>query len=150
MNPRSYDHRQTVTFYVLGGAGDLVRRLLIPGMAGYLRGYEGTRITIGASGLSEVDDYPQLVRDSLAEADTEVDDRVVDSLAEHVSYLVADATDPAELQKLLDSQEPGDRSVLYFALSPAVVAEAVDALAGVTLPEGIVLAMEKPFGEDAD
>lgn len=150
MNPRSYDHRQTVTFYVLGGAGDLVRRLLIPGMAGYLREYEGTRITIVASGLSEVDDYPQLVRDSLAEADTEVDDRVVDSLAEHASYLVADATDPAELQKLLDSQEPGDRSVLYFALSPAVVAEAVDALAGVTLPEGIVLAMEKPFGEDAD
>ncbi|NMB23721.1 MAG: glucose-6-phosphate dehydrogenase, partial [Corynebacterium sp.] len=68
----------------------------------------------------------------------------------HASYLVADATDPAELQKLLDSQEAGDRSVLYFALSPAVVAEAVDALAGVTLPEGIVLAMEKPFGEDAD
>lgn len=150
MNPTSHDHRQTVTFYILGGAGDLVRRLLIPGMAGYLREYEETRINIVASGRSEIDDYPQLVRDSLAEADTDVDDRVVDSLAEHASFMVSDATDPVELQKLLDSQEPGDRSVLYFALSPSVTAEAVDALAGVTLPEGIVLALEKPFGEDAD
>lgn len=150
MNPKSYDNRQTVTFYILGGAGDLVRRLLIPGMAGYLREYEGTRINIVGSGRSEIDDYPQLVRDSLTEADTEVDDAVVDSLAEHATYLVTDATDPAELQKLLDSREPGDRAVLYFALSPSVTAQAVDALAGVTLPEGIVLAMEKPFGEDAD
>ena len=150
MNPRSYDHRQTVTFYILGGAGDLVRRLLIPGMAGYLREYEGTRINIVASGRSEIDDYPQLVRDSLAEADTEVEDRVVDSLAGQASFLVSDATDPAELQELLDSREPGDRPVLYFALSPSVTAQAVDALAGVTLPEGIVLALEKPFGEDAD
>lgn len=94
MNPKSYDHRQTVTFYILGGAGDLVRRLLIPGMAGYLREYEGTRINIVGSGRSEIDDYPQLVRDSLAESDTEVDAAVVDSLAEHASYLVADATDP--------------------------------------------------------
>jgi glucose-6-phosphate 1-dehydrogenase len=150
MDPQSHDHRQTVTFYILGGTGDLVRRLLIPGMAGYLREYEGTRINIVGSGRSEIDDYPQLVRDSLAEAGTEVDDAVIDSLAEHASYLVADATDPAELQKLLDSHEPGGRSVLYFALSPSVTAQAVEALAEVTLPEGIVLAMEKPFGEDAD
>ncbi|AGF73061.1 glucose-6-phosphate dehydrogenase [Corynebacterium halotolerans] len=149
MNATNPDHPKSVTFYILGGAGDLVRRLLLPGMAGYLSEYDDTRIDLVGSGRSERDDYPQLVRDSLAEADMDVDDAVVERLAERATYVVADATDPGDLRKLFDAREPGERSVLYFALSPSVTAAAVDALAEVDLPDGLILAMEKPFGEDA-
>src|SRR5699024_3159539 len=70
-------------------------------------------------------------------------------LASSASYLVTDATDSADLQQLLDSAEPGERSVLYFALSPAITTDAVEGLDKVELPDDIILAMEKPFGEDA-
>lgn len=139
-----------MTLYILGGGGDLVRRMLLPGVAGYLSENRDDEIHVVGSGRSEIEDYPQLVRESLTEAGAEFDESVVENLAESSSYLVADATDPGELQRLLDSREAGERSVLYFALAPAVTADAVDALSRVELPEGIVLAMEKPFGEDAD
>lgn len=137
----------SVTFYVLGGSGDLARRLLIPGLAGYLREYPGSRVTLVGAGRSEVEDYAGVVRDSLAAAGFEGE--VVEQLASSASYLVTDATDSADLQQLLDSTEPGERSVLYFALSPAITTAAVEGLDKVELPDDIILAMEKPFGEDA-
>ncbi len=156
MTAASDSSPQPVNFYVLGGAGDLVRRLLIPGLATYLDEYgdeAGLRIRLIGSGRHNVDDYPQFVRGAIAEAELDVDPAVTDHLADHAQFVTADATDPDDLRALLSAGEGSEgtaRSILYFALSPGVTADAVDALAEVDLPEGMILAMEKPFGEDAE
>jgi len=58
----------------------------------------------------------------------------------------SDVTDAAAVKTLVEGLDPN--TVLYFALPPAVTGAAIDAMEGLTLPEGTVLAMEKPFGED--
>lgn len=138
-----------VTFLILGGAGDLARRLLIPGIAEYLDEHPETGIRLIGSGRSPVEDYPRLIRKALSGRDSTAD-APSRELADHARYLVADATDATDLQRLIDAAGTGTRLILYFALSPAVTAHALTALAGIKLPDDTILAMEKPFGEDAD
>ncbi|WP_182171660.1 glucose-6-phosphate dehydrogenase [Flaviflexus equikiangi] len=128
------------TFIILGGAGDLARRLLLPGIAHYCA-LTGTDITVVGAGHSSVDDYAGLVRD----ATEHVDARVAERLADRATYSVTDATDSRDLSALLEGRE---NAILYFALSPTVTAEAVSALPA--LPPGITLAVEKPFGTDRE
>lgn len=140
-----------VNFLILGGASDLARRLLIPGIAGYLAEHPEpeTQIRIHGVGRSEVDDYPGLIRDALAESDREISGTVVDHLAGGARYTVADATDPGDLSALLIAPDSETTTIVYFALAPAVTSDAVDAVAEAGLPEQAVLVLEKPFGEDA-
>ena len=62
-------------------------------------------------------------------------------------YRKADVTDPDDLTRLL--RDCDGTPVLYFALPPAVTARACQALAGIDVPEGTRLVLEKPFGTDA-
>ncbi|NLA55455.1 MAG: glucose-6-phosphate dehydrogenase [Corynebacterium humireducens] len=119
------------TIVILGGAGDLARRLLIPGLGEYA---ESARI-IGVGRTSV--DYPALVAESGAE-----------HLAEGAEFLAADATDPADLRRVLDAT--GEGAVLYFALAPEVTVKVVTALADVDLPADLLLAVEKPYGRSAE
>ncbi len=138
-----------VTFLILGGAGDLARRLLIPGIAEHLDTHPDVPVRMIGSGRSGVEDYPRLIREALSGRDTP-DVAPSHELARTARYLTADATDPADLQQLVDAAGPDTRLILYFALSPTVTADALTALAGVDLPADTILALEKPFGEDAD
>lgn len=132
-----------VTFLILGGAGDLARRLLIPGIGEYLAQYDGTTIRLVAVGQDEVPDYPGLVRASLKEAG------LPEALIDAASYRTADATSAADLQDVLDAIPTDGRTVIYYALPPAVTEKSVAVLKDVALPADVVLALEKPFGEDA-
>lgn len=140
-----------VNFLILGGASDLARRLLIPGIAAYLAEYPeaDTAIRIHGVGRSEVDRYPQLVHDALADTGREVPAAVVDHLVEGARYTVADATDPGDLSSLLNDSDSATTTIVYFALAPTVTGDAVEAIAEAGLPDQAVLVLEKPFGEDA-
>lgn len=144
-------HGQSANFLILGGAGDLVRRLLIPGIAAYLEEYadRDTRIRLIGAGRTEVEDYPQLVRDSIADAGLGISDTVVDQLADNAGFVVTDATSAEDLRTLIHARDSQARTFLYFALAPGITASVVDALAELELPEEMVLVMEKPFGKDA-
>lgn len=132
------------TFCILGGAGDLAGRLLIPGIAQYLEQYDHDGVRLLGVGREDVD-YPAFVGESLSTAGTALnDDRLIDS----ASFIAGDATDPATLNTIV-SAAADTRLVLYFALAPAVIKEAVDALADVDLPKDTILAIEKPFGTSA-
>lgn len=115
-----------VTFLILGGAGDLARRLLIPGIAEYLDEYPETGIRLIGSGRSPVEDYPRLIRKALSGRRSTAD-APSRELADHARYLVADATDTTDLQLLIDAAGTGTRLILYFALSPDVTAHALAA-----------------------
>jgi glucose-6-phosphate 1-dehydrogenase len=62
-------------------------------------------------------------------------------------YLRADVTREGDLRALLGAGH--DKTILFFALPPAVTARACAALCGIGLPADTQLVLEKPFGTDA-
>ncbi|MEF2976079.1 glucose-6-phosphate dehydrogenase [Subtercola sp. YIM 133946] len=141
------------TLLILGASGDLTERLLLPGLGSLVASgvasdqalVDGLRI-IG-SGRSEKSDaeWQKSVRAALG--GVKATGAAATALVDGARYIVADPTSRTDLETLLGSVE-GDL-VIYFALPPAIVAEVITALAGVDLPAGTVLALEKPFGSDA-
>lgn len=132
------------TLVILGAGGDLTSRLLLPGLASLLASTRGTDIR-----LLGVDRDPMTEaawRHRVATSFSGVDAPLADRVREASRYLQADVTDPESLERVL--AEATGRTALYFALPPAVTVLACRTLETMTLPEGIVLAIEKPFGTD--
>ncbi len=134
------------TLIILGAAGDLTQRLLLPGLGGVLaQGEENPSdehlelVGVGQQAVP-VEEWRETVRAALGTGPLR--DRVVAG----TRFEAADATDPDALQALLAAaQHP---PILYFALPPAVTERAVAALGTLELPPGTRVALEKPFGVD--
>lgn len=130
------------TLFILGASGDLTSRLLLPSLATLLSKERKHHVTLRGSGTEDWD---------VATWHATVEKAFSDSPQAHGrvdigDYIRADVTDADAVASLVDTLDPN--TVLYFALPPAVTAAAIDAMTGLTLPEGTVLAMEKPFGQD--
>jgi glucose-6-phosphate 1-dehydrogenase len=140
------------TLLVLGADGDLARRLLLPGLASLLASDWAPRrelLLLGA-GLGELDDRAWQARLGEAFGSADARGRRVDDTARRSRYRSCDVTSVEELRGLLEDCD--GTPAIYFALPPAVTARVCQALRLLDLPEGTVLAMEKPFGtslEDA-
>jgi len=135
------------TLLVLGADGDLARRLLLPGLGALLASDWAPRRTpllLGA-GLSELDDHAW--RRRVEDAMGTTCGRVAET-ARRSRYRTCDVTSVEQLRSLLE--ECDGTPAIYFALPPAITARACQALRLVDLPEGTVLALEKPFGTDLD
>ncbi|UNK71115.1 glucose-6-phosphate dehydrogenase [Microbacterium sp. H1-D42] len=132
----------TTTLFILGASGDLTSRLLLPSLAALMSKHPKRKVILRGAGSEDWD--ATTWRAAVTEAFTDAPEALA-----HVTlsdYRQADVTDAGAVASLVESLEPS--TVLYFALPPAVTAAAIDAMAGLTLPAGTVLAMEKPFGED--
>ena len=135
------------TLVLLGASGDLANRLLLPALGKLLDAEPQRRdLELLGAGAEAWDD--QTWRDHLQASLTaaEVSTETIDALLATTSYQQADVTSADDLNRLVGAAKPAP--ALYFALPPAVTAKACDALADVTLPEGTVLVLEKPFGTD--
>lgn len=132
------------TLVILGAGGDLTGRLLLPGVASYLASPDAQ--TIAVVGADRTEYTPEVWRDRVTTAFAAYPSRLATSVAAHSRYVHVDATDPESLRALLDGLD--GRIALYFALPPAIAERAVQALARIDLPRGIVFALEKPFGTD--
>jgi len=132
----------TTTLFILGATGDLTSRLLLPSLAALLGKTPDKRVVLRGAGTEPwgESEWRQTVEKGFADA--------ADALkqVEIADYVQSDVTDAAAVKTLVEGLDPN--TVLYFALPPAVTGAAIDAMEGLTLPEGTVLAMEKPFGED--
>ncbi|MFD5226114.1 glucose-6-phosphate dehydrogenase [Microbacterium sp. NPDC058342] len=132
----------TTTLFILGASGDLTSRLLLPSLAALLGKTPKKRVVLRGAGTEpwEADRWQQTVQTAFGD--------VADALkqVDIADYVQADVTDASAVAALVEGLD--ENTVLYFALPPAVTAAAIDAMEGLTLPEGTVLAMEKPFGED--
>jgi glucose-6-phosphate 1-dehydrogenase len=122
-----------VSLIVLGGGGDLTRRLLLPGLASLLTRSEREVEIMGATVRTAFDDV---------EGGAEAADRFVDT----ARWFTGDVTDEAVLAHILAACQ--GTPVLFFALPPSVTAKVCDALRGMELPTDLRLALEKPFGVD--
>jgi glucose-6-phosphate 1-dehydrogenase len=138
---------QIQTMVVLGADGDLTRRLLLPGLAALLGSdwSDGRPVHLLGAGLSELGDrqWRERVEDAFAQGGHGAR---VSRTAKRSHYRKCDVTSADELRSLLG--ECDGTPALFFALPPAITARACQALQLVELPEGTVLAMEKPFGTD--
>ncbi len=133
---------------VLGATGDLTSRLLLPGLGRLLTEQPDRRITLIGADLPALDDdrWTRTVREAF---DTvEATGAAVEHALAHTGYLVTDASSPEDLWRLLGAAD--GIPALHFALPPAVTARAVHALHQLPLPEGTMLALEKPFGVDRE
>lgn len=132
------------TLVILGAGGDLTARLLLPGLASLLASTRGEAVQlIGVDRSASTDEvWRKRVETAFADAPSERADAVIAS----TTYLQADVSDPASLERVLTAAGPN--VALYFALPPAVTLLACKALRKLELPKGIMLALEKPFGTD--
>lgn len=132
------------TLVILGAGGDLTSRLLLPGLASFLASSRGRELSvIGVDRAPQSDaDWHAKVTASFATEPSALAKKVVS----HTRYLQGDATSAPDLTRVLS--EATGRVALYLALPPAVAGLACKALSTMTLPPGITLALEKPFGTD--
>ena len=136
------------TLFLLGGGGDLSARLLLPALGQLLTAQPDRQIRLIGVGMEKITDaaWREVVTSSFATVTAS--GPAVDTLLSETVFRSADVTDSAALTELLAETE--GTPALYFALPPAVTVQACAALEKVALPEGTVLALEKPFGTDAD
>jgi glucose-6-phosphate 1-dehydrogenase len=132
------------TLIILGARGDLTSRLLLPGLASLLGSSRGEALNLIGVDRDEMtdDQWRSRVAESFAPEASPLATRV----AKGARYLKADVTSADDLARVL--AEATGRVALYFALPPAVTILACQALATITLPKGIMFALEKPFGTD--
>lgn len=142
---------EPVTLVILGASGDLTRRLLLPGLATLLR--QGSRHEVHLIGaafdsLSEAA-WRSLVHEALAEGGCH--EAAATRMASESRFVHLDVTSADAMGAFLDElKADGRRIVLYCALPPAVSQKAVEALQYLDLPDGLRLAIEKPFGSSLE
>lgn len=136
------------TIAILGAGGDLTERLLLPGLGHVVENARGLDLTlIGAARTPQSDDeWQALVRRSLEAAG--ISSHTVDALTAGARFVATDASDPEQLKALLDACPSSP--VLYVALPPSMGHTVAESLAAIDLPDDLVVAIEKPFGEDLD
>jgi glucose-6-phosphate 1-dehydrogenase len=143
---RDTDTAALPTLVVLGAAGDLTGRLLLPGLAVLIN---RRKVNVSLIGSDRADWDDDQWRDRVQQAfASQVE--ATPGLAQVVRttrYARADVTDPNDLDRLLRSCS--GPVILYFALPPAVTQHACRALTELTAPPDTRLVMEKPFGSDA-
>jgi len=132
------------TLIILGAGGDLTSRLLLPGLASFLASDQSQPLTLIGADRQEMDDAAW--RNRVTQSFDAIASPAATAVANAAHYVQADVTDAEQLRELIASGS--GRVALYFALPPAIAQKVVAVLATLDLPEGIVLALEKPFGTD--
>ena len=137
------------SFLLLGGTGDLTGRLLLPGLAEILHAGvpdDGVDVlALSQEGWTD-DEYRAWARDRLAEHAAHVPEASRERVVERLGYVQGDVTIAADLRAGLE--RAGGVPVVYLALPNTVFLPTLEALAEVGLPEGAVVAVEKPFGRN--
>ncbi|WP_308465101.1 glucose-6-phosphate dehydrogenase [Rathayibacter soli] len=134
------------TLLVLGASGDLSARLLLPALGQLLTSQGERRLTLVGAGSEEWSDAVWRARVRESFKTVKASGAAVQDLVKSTTYHTADVTKADDLQKLIDACD--GTPAIYFALPPAVAALACKALQKVQLPQGTLLALEKPFGTD--
>lgn len=133
---------------ILGASGDLTSRLLLPGLGTLLAEEPRREVEVIGVARSERSDkeWRETVRTALTES--KVSEPVIDSTVRRAKFIVGDSANEDDLKKIISGLR--DNAVLYFALPPQVTVKICSLLADIELPQGLRLALEKPFGYDQD
>lgn len=151
----------TVDPFVLvlfGARGDLARRMLFPSIyrlaaAGHLP-EDYAIIGSGRSAPDSIDAFRDSVRTGLSESVDDLDDGVVDTLLQRLSFQSASADDGSDLASAVDgarSDVGADaQTVIYLSVPPTAMESMIAMLGREGLADGARMIIEKPFGTDLD
>ncbi|MGO2747691.1 glucose-6-phosphate dehydrogenase [Microbacterium sp.] len=133
------------TLVIFGVTGDLASRLLLPALGQLLVTEPDRHVRLIGAGMQDWSDkdLDKVVRTSFESSDAAACIERVEA-----TYRKADITQTADLKKLLSGLD--GQVALYFAVPPNVAAAACEALTADMLPDGAMLALEKPFGTNED
>jgi glucose-6-phosphate 1-dehydrogenase len=142
---------------IFGATGDLTRRFLLPALAQLsAAGQLPPGFTVFGAAPTRWDDgaFRVNAREQLEQHAGDIPADVREALVKRLHYRPVDVTDPASVVVVLcaatgDSDEARLPVVAYLALPTALIPPAVTALGQATLPTGSRIAVENPFGEDA-
>jgi glucose-6-phosphate 1-dehydrogenase len=132
-----------------GITGDLGRRMTLPAL--YRLELRGALpcdvIGVGRQALTP-DALRALARGSVEKAEETVDESAFERFAKRLSYVSADAADPAAYDPLIEALGDAERPVFYLATPPSLFAPIVEALGRAGRADGARVVIEKPFGFD--
>ncbi|WP_456600043.1 glucose-6-phosphate dehydrogenase [Blastococcus sp. SYSU DS0616] len=137
------------SFVVLGGSGDLTGRLLLPGLAELVEaGVLDEEVDVLAVSREEWsdEDYRGWARRRLDAHAAHVPEGTRDRVVGRLRHVRGDVTVGEDLRRALDRVE--HVPVVYLALPNTVFRPTLEALVEVGLPDGAIVAVEKPFGRD--
>lgn len=134
------------TLVILGASGDLTSRLLLPALGQLMQREPDREIELIGAGSDDLS-TPQW-RERVASRFAQAGAQAAAERVRHSSYSRLDVTAAEPLRGLLAGI--AGPLVIYFALPPAVTWKCCETLSRLSLPERTVLALEKPFGNDAD
>ncbi|MEH0108240.1 glucose-6-phosphate dehydrogenase [Tersicoccus sp. MR15.9] len=134
------------TLVIVGVTGDLSSRLLLPALGQLLTREKKRRLRLIGVGAEDWDDakLSQILKTSFETSSAK--GAAVTDLVKHATYMRADVTDLDDVQRVIDGIT--GTPAIYFALPPAITAACCALLEKTGLPDGTVLALEKPFGTD--
>ena len=136
------------TFLLLGASGDLASRLLLPALGQLLTVEPARRVRLVGAGSEAWGNVAWRETVAAAFASLQASGPAVDALLESTVYSQADVTTDDGVRTLIAGCETP--VAIYFALPPAVAVEACEAFERVGVPDQTVLALEKPFGNNAE
>jgi glucose-6-phosphate 1-dehydrogenase len=136
-------------FVVLGGTGDLTGRLLLPGLAELCEaGVLDADVDLLAVSREDWtdDEYREWARARLDAHASHVPEDARERVIARLGHQQGDVTVAGDLRTALE--RAGGVPVVYLALPNTVFLPTLQALAEVGVPDGSVIAVEKPFGRD--
>jgi glucose-6-phosphate 1-dehydrogenase len=134
---------------IFGITGDLARRMTIPALYRLTEDEHLSCIVI-ANGRRELTDeeFETLVRDAVAKAVEDVDEKTLAELLGRMTYIAGDVIDPDLYDRLENELREAKAPVFYLAIPPASFASVAEGLAAAGLVRNARLVVEKPFGTD--
>jgi glucose-6-phosphate 1-dehydrogenase len=95
-----------------------------------------------------VDDLRERARTSIEGTGEKLDEAVFDRLADRLSYVSGDFTDPATYERVAAAIDGTTTPVFYLEIPPFLFGQVVKQLSEAGLTNGARVVVEKPFGHD--
>jgi glucose-6-phosphate 1-dehydrogenase len=133
---------------IFGASGDLTRRLLMPAVAQLVEAGllpPGCTIVGCASSDQSTEDFREHIASGLKEHAT-VSAASRDAVVRMLSFQPADVRSAEDVRRVIGEDHPD--TLVYLALPPSLLHDALQALAMTGLRTSDALAIEKPFGTD--
>jgi glucose-6-phosphate 1-dehydrogenase len=141
--------RAADAFVIFGLTGDLAYKMLIPALYALEARGELTVPVIGVALTDlDVDGLRKRVRAALGDAKVDVEDTVVERLADRLSLVAGSFDQDSTFTALKTALGGASFPVYYLAVPPSLFGTVAAGLAGVGLAESSRLVVEKPFGHD--
>lgn len=134
---------------LFGATGDLARRKLFPALYRLEReGRPGIPIVGVASRPWADDELRAHARKGIEEAESKVDESLVEGLLARVVYVSGDYRDRATFERLAEQLAGSERPLHYLAIPPAMFDDVATGLGSAGLNRDARVVVEKPFGRD--